>query len=99
MVWPRLLEIIASLVIFFNVHSPLLCAVSLSPYDLMSESYLLGCVLFVGHHSCSRDTGIRKKKRQPSYQGLPPAEASYVRSAVIFIFSLYTGLLKLGLDC
>ena len=59
------------------------------------------CVIFVDHvHIVAHGTQeFVNKKRQPSYQGLPPAEASYVRSAVIFIFSLYTGLLKLGLDC
>ena len=67
----------------------------------MSEIvFVLGCVIFVDHvHIVAHGTQEFVKKRQPSYRGLPPAEASYVRSAVIFIFSLYTGLLKLGLDC
>ena len=65
----------------------------------MSEIvFVKSCVIFVDHvHIVAHGTQeFVKKRRQPSYRGLPPAEASYVRSAVIFIF-FYTGLLKLSL--
>ena len=57
----------------------------------MSEIvFVLGCVIFVDHvHIVAHGTQEFVKERQTSYQGLPPAEASYVRSAVIFIFFLY----------
>ena len=65
----------------------------------MSEIVLVkSCVIFVDHvHIVAHGTQEFVKKTFVSlFGGLPPAETSFVRSAVNFFF--YTGLLKLSLN-